>query len=290
MTPARLLLRASAPPRATHPGPRVRNAAPRFQEALISLARRRLLPTNAGTAEIAQWSRAIRDTSVFSARVVQEEFLAEIQRVVATVIAPVQTTRPDRITPENPSGTVEIGANYADARLKLRETLDRLQYRPATEDAGTIKDLSSQRRLDTILEVQTRKAQAFAQDVQANDPDTIDLYPAFEFYRQEDRKERRAWGTIWNYARTQVGETSANLVEPAADSGMYALVNDPIWGALGDAAESFGGGGIDGDTPPYAFGSGMWRREVDRATAIRLGLPVQNVRAIQKPLTLEAAA
>jgi hypothetical protein len=81
---------------------------------------------------------------------------------------------------------------------------------------------------------------------------TLNAAPAQELYRAFDRKNPRDWARRW----TEVGGQ-------LYDSRMIALKNDRIWLALSDFGFPF---------PPFALGSGMRVRSVDRRTAMNLGL------------------
>jgi hypothetical protein len=81
---------------------------------------------------------------------------------------------------------------------------------------------------------------------------TLDSAPAQEFYRAFSRKVHRNWPRRWTQAGGGI-----------YDGKMIALKNDPIWLELSDFGFPF---------PPFALGSGMRVRSVDRRTAMKLGL------------------
>jgi len=72
--------------------------------------------------------------------------------LIEQVVNPRTITRPDRITPSNPQGKVTVGLNEAQARGRLREVVDGMGYKPVEGDAGTIRDLSSDDRLNLLVE------------------------------------------------------------------------------------------------------------------------------------------
>jgi hypothetical protein len=80
----------------------------------------------------------------------------------------------------------------------------------------------------------------------------LDQWPAQELYRAAPRPVRRDWLRRWteNGGRTYGGK-------------MIALKDDSVWYALSDFGFPF---------PPFALGSGMEVRDIDRNTAMSLGL------------------
>ena len=80
----------------------------------------------------------------------------------------------------------------------------------------------------------------------------LDEWPAQEFYRAFPRAVQRDWLLRW----TEVGGRVYR-------GKMIALKDDSIWRALSDFQFPF---------PPFAPGSGMSVRDIDRDTAMKLGL------------------
>ena len=241
------------------------SAALPFFEAVANLKGKGLLPTSLGSAELRQIDSAIKRQSIFSARTTIESYLADIKRTVESVINPQQVTR------EGADQTVTEGFNPATARQELRRQLAELGYQPAEEDAGMIKDLSSDARIDLVVKTNTELAQGAGAFIKQNsDPDGVDLYPALELYRLEDKQQPRNWEQRWRICAQVVGEVDAARV--LEETGrMVALKSSPIWQALGDGED----GSMDtlgNPYPPFAFNSGMWTEEIDRAEAEQLGL------------------
>jgi hypothetical protein len=112
-------------------------------------------------------------------------------------------------------------------------------------DAGTIKDITSQRRLDLIFDTQTRQAQDYGYWRQGQDPDVLDAFPAQRLVRERDVKEPRDWH--------QQFEGEARL---KSDLAYWTLVNQDFgvpWG-------------------PWGWGCGHDVEDVDRQEAEELGL------------------
>ncbi len=237
-----------------------------FTEALKHLAAKGALPTSLDSAEIAQQlSAAVRRQSVFSARTTVESYLADIKATVESIVNPKQVLR------EGVTQTVTEGYTPATARAALREQLAKLGYTPEDGEEGTVKDLSSDVRLNLVVKTNTELAQGAGHYIRQNsDADVVDAYPALELTRYEQKQTPRDWESRWRIAAQVAGDANAARVLEF-EGRMVALKSSGIWQALGDGA-----GGHD-DTlgnpfPPFAFNSGMWTDEVSRADAEDLGL------------------
>ena len=230
-----------------------------FEDALSRIRRQTTLPTSAGTYGIAQLPADIRERSFFSARVMHAQTLQRAKALLDTAIAGGKSDSDGNYIP----------GSYMDLptfRLKMKEYLDSISYQPAEGQEGTLKDLTSDPRLEVIYKTNVEMAQGYGTWIQQQDPDSLDAYPAQELYRLEDRNQRRPWGSIWNSAIQSIGSanTSAIPVSDAyANAGMFALVNDPIWTAISRFGLPY---------PPYDFNSGMWVRDISRLQAEDLGL------------------
>ena len=94
-----------------------------FAEAIQSLAAKELLPTNLGSGAIRRLDRAVRQRSLFSARTMFDELLAQYKADIGSILNPTLEPRPDRATPENPLGLTTTGMDPATARRLVAETL-----------------------------------------------------------------------------------------------------------------------------------------------------------------------
>jgi hypothetical protein len=148
---------------------------------------------------------------------------------------------------------VTEGLDIATARLEMKQLLQSLGYQPEAGQAGTLKDLSSDARINLQLRQNLDAAFGFGQYLQGQDEAVLDQWPAQELFRAEERKEPRDWPTRWMQAGGQIFEGGR----------MIALKNDPIWTEISAFGTPY---------PPFDFGSGMWVRDVDRETAESLGL------------------
>ncbi|MDD5679385.1 MAG: hypothetical protein PHW60_15565, partial [Kiritimatiellae bacterium] len=119
--------------------------------------------------------------------------------------------------------------------------------------AGTIKDLSSDARLNLIIRMQTEMALGLGKFIQSQDPAALDAAPAQELYRLEARNAQRNWPSIWQTAGGQF----------YGGGRMIALKNDPVWTEISDFGQPY---------PPFKYGSGMWTRDILRPEAEALGV------------------
>ncbi|HXI73456.1 MAG TPA: hypothetical protein VNN22_24195 [Verrucomicrobiae bacterium] len=242
------------------------------------------LPSDLSSAELRTLDAAVKRKSFISARTMLTDLLDQYKFDVESIINPKTEQRADRVTPENPEGNVTTGLNQAYARQGIKDLLRGLGYAPEPGEAGTLKDLSSNPRINLVLKTNTELAQGAGRFIQMNNPDVLDQFPAQELVRFEQRMKVRDWEARWAAAADESGdEDAAKCLE---DSGrMVALKDSEIWQALGDGA-----GGYD-DTlgnpyPPFAFNSGMWVQSVSRSDAEELGLIDPGEKAEPHPLDL----
>jgi hypothetical protein len=252
------------------------NSDGQFTQAIQALQNKGLLPTDLSSAQLRQISAAIRRQSIFSARTSMENYLGKIKEVIGSIIEPKQVTREGR------EQTVTEGLNDATARQELRRTLDMLGYSPTDEEAGTIKDLASDGRLQLVVRTNTQLAQGAGAFVRQNfAPEVVEEYPALELVRFEDREHPRRWtgaeagedavlggnfGSRWDQAARIAGDPeAARILEETGR--MIALKSSGIWQALGDFED-----GLGNPFPPFAFNSGMWTEDISRKDAGEFGL------------------
>lgn len=202
-----------------------------------------------------QWSQKIKDQSVFSARTTEQSYIDYVKRQLEQVAA--GTMKPDA------------------AEARLRETLQNLGYSPQTgfpnahgevppATPGSIRDLSSTRRIQLIIDTNVKQARSLGQLAASEDPATLLTFPAWKLTRTGARKKPRGdWKRRWEAAGSAVGWRGA------ARTQMVALKTSPIWQAIAD-----GKGGFDdcigSPYPPFAFGSGMAWVGVNRSAWERI--------------------
>lgn len=158
------------------------------------------------------------------------------------------------------AATRERVAKYAEGetdlskiRMMIRDDLRRANYTPEPGQENTIHDLFSQARLDTIVKTNVAQARGYMQYAEGMSPGAFAAFPAQEFTRIAHRRnQRQDWPQRWAKAG---GKTYGGR--------MIALKDDPVWERLSVFGNPF---------PPFDWGSGMGVLDVDRKTAIRLGL------------------
>lgn len=223
----------------------------------LDLARDRdLFPTAWGSADIRQLDQALRERAVFSARTTNARYIQSLK---------------DRIERYLEGG---YKGDLATLRVELRQELARVGYHPergfpgdAALDIpparpGSLQDLSSERRLNLILNTQLALMTGRAQRIAALDPMALAMYPAFELVRTQSRRLQRNWPLRWVQAGGTLSGPNKNR--------MVALKTDPIWQALG-SSDLFPDA-LDVDHPPFAFESGMGWNQIDEFEAIDLGI------------------
>ena len=183
-----------------------------------------------------QWNQiqaGLRNRAFFSSRVARVNILDALHRRVA----------------EYARGETDL----SKIRMMIRDDLRRANYTPEPGPATTIHDLFSQARLDTIVKTNVAQARGYMQYAEGMSPGAFAAFPAQEFTRVAHRKNaRQDWPRRWAKAG---GKTYGGK--------MIALKDDPVWVNLSVFGNPF---------PPFDWGSGMGVLDVDRKTAIQLGL------------------
>ena len=183
-----------------------------------------------------QWNSiqaAFRNRAFFSSRVAEVNILAAMRERVAKY--------------------AEGETDISKIRMIMRDDLRRLGYEPRPGEEGTIHDLFSQARLDTVIKTNVAQARGFIQHLEGTTPGAFAAFPAQEFTRvRHSRSPRPDWPARWRKAGGKV-----------YGGRMIALKDDPVWVKLSVFGNPF---------PPFDWGSGMGVLDVDRKTAIGLGL------------------
>jgi hypothetical protein len=232
-------------------------------DALKSALLKRVLALSPdiGTTEIqTNIPQAIRERAFFSARTPYAQYLADTQSAIQRLIQPDTIVLPDGST--RPAGKGE-SISPSQIRGQMKQQLAALGYAPTEAEAGGLKDLSSDRRTNLIISTQLGMARGYGAWRQAQDPTVLDLWPADELYRALDRRIPRDWETRWNDARATLGDDTSATEGQGDDGPFVALKNDPIWAAISAFGNPY---------PPFDFESGMRVRDVDRDSAIDLGV------------------
>lgn len=227
-----------------------------FKEALDSLAIKGILPTTGRTADLQQLSGAIKRRALFSATVTSVDLLQKIKDGADAITA----------------GQTDL----ATVRLGIKQLLADMGYQPDPEKIGGLQDLSSTARINLQIQTNVDAARGYGWDIQGQQPDLLDEWPAQELFRDFAPKgHERDWSSRW-----------ARVGGEFFGGRMIALKNDPIWSRLGDP--SLFDDGLGNPYPPFAFNSGMGVRDIDRDEAEALGLIQPNQEVFPRDLNFNA--
>lgn len=159
---------------------------------------------------------------------------------------------------------LDEGKSASEIRRDLRRAIS-LSDRPADgADRGTIKDIFTRRRLDTMIEQNVRQAKGYADHLRATTGGALLAFPGYELVRVRQSKEPRDWAARWVRAAREVGYAGVNRRSAA----MVALKTSPIWVRLSAFGNPF---------PPFDWGSGMGLDDVERERCEALGLVGEGV-------------
>lgn len=133
----------------------------------------------------------------------------------------------------------------------VRQTLEAEGYE--TNPQGGLTDITSNRRLALIHEMQTRSARNYAKWKIDQDPSLLAAAPAQELLRLHRRKAPRDWQSRWQAAGGQL----------LPGGRMVAHKLDPIWRQISRFGNPW---------PPFDYGSGMGVEDILRDEAAELGI------------------
>ena len=200
------------------------------------------------------WDERIKAQSVFSARTTSQRYVDAVKKTLAEIAS-------RQISPQ-------------DAERKLQLALRDLGYSPEAgfrgeggvppASPGSIRDLSSSRRIQLIIDTNVKQARSLGQIAASEDPMQLMMDPAWRLTRTGARKKPRGdWRRRWAEAGARCGWKGAIRKD------MIALKTSPIWQALADGAGGFRDT-LGSPYPPFAFGSGLAWVNVGRSEWKRL--------------------
>lgn len=192
-----------------------------------------LVGSNLDSSQWNQIQAGFRNRAFFSSRVAEVNILAAMRERVAKY--------------------AEGETDLSKIRMMIRDDLRRANYTPEPGQENTIHDLFSQARLDVIIKTNVAQARGYMQYAEGMSPGAFAAFPAQEFTRIAHRRnQRQDWPQRWAKAGGKV-----------YGGKMIALKDDHVWERLSVFGNPF---------PPFDWGSGMGVLDVDRKTAIQLGL------------------
>ena len=225
-----------------------------FAEAIASQSVKRLMPTTAKTAELRQLGPEILARARFSAQTTNVGYLAKMDNLLTTLVSPASQDR-----------EAAPALDASAVRLALKQHLAATGYAPEEGKAGGLTDLSSDRRLNLIIDTNLKMAYGYGNYAQMQDPDLLDMWPCQELIRVEERDKKRNWEGMSGIWRSAGGQSFGGR--------MIARKDDPIWYRISAFGSPY---------PPFDFGSGMGVRDVDRSEAEALGVIKRSTVVAQK--------
>jgi hypothetical protein len=233
----------------------------KFKEAMQSREVRKAMPTDMTSAELEQLPAEIMERAVVSAQTMSTQYLDAAEKQIRDILNPHTE---ERLVTSSPTGeqrheVFTAGTNKSSARLELKKVWEALGYEAPEGKAGTIQDLSSDARIDLVIDTNVDMARGYGQWRQGQDEDVLDLWPCQELFRAEARKVERDWISRWKQASAVVGDYDALKALPR----MIARKDSPIWEELSRFHTPY---------PPFDFNSGMWVRDVSREEAVEFGI------------------
>lgn len=209
-----------------------------FHEALEKIGKRSPIGSRLNSSEWSKVSVELRERAFFSSRVQSARFLQSAKNGITDFLA----ANTEQLA--NGETALKTGSR-AQFIQQMREFALREGMGPLVpEDKGTLKDITSEKRLGLIFDVQTRQAHDYGFYKQGLDPDVLNEFPAQRFIRVKGVKEPRG--------------------DHAKYEGKVFLKTDPIWRTINkDFGVPWG---------PWGWGCGHDVEDVDRQEAEALGL------------------
>ena len=210
-------------------------APTKFTDAIAKLGARSPIGAQLSSREWSAVPVAIRERSMFSAHVESLRFMQGIKDTLTDFLA----------ANRDENGLLKTGsrAQFIDQmrRLAIAQGLGPLDE----ADIGTIKDITSEKRLGLIFDINAKAARSFGDRKQGMDEDVINEFPAQRFIRVIDVKEPR-----------QSHEQFEDQVALKTDLNFWLRINEDF-GVL---------------WAPWGWGCGHDVEDVDRAESDALGL------------------
>jgi len=235
-----------------------------FAEALRKLGAKTVITSSLDTED---WQTlvptALRDRAFWSSQIESAKFLQRAKSTIEDFLSGNKEVLP------NGSTALKTGSR-AQFISDLRAFAIENGLGPIDpEDAGTLKDITSAKRLGLIFNVQTQQAHDFGYWQQGQDADVLNEFPAQRFIRDVEVSKPRA-----------IHAQNEGVVRLKTDVAFWRAMNSPQIG------------GFDVPWGPWGFNSGMGVEDVDRQEAESLGLiePGQKIKPVDKSFNAELQA
>lgn len=260
-----------------------------LEDALRILREKKLVPTSLSSADLRELAAEVKNAALFSARMTQLKPLQVLSMALAEML----------------SGT----GNVADAKLALTEIYRALGYDPEQGGfptdpistvppaiRGTLRDLSSQRRMELTITTNYRMVTnaAFVKRTTEDEQRRYE-FPCYELIRIEPRTTPRGFkrskggdlqivpGDDWPSRFVAAG---GELYEKG--TRMIALKGSDVWVKLGQGAGGYKDT-LGNPFSPFAFGTGYGLRELPRGECLMIGVIEEGDEAAAMPSTLKQA-
>lgn len=214
-----------------------------FQEARDKLGSRSPVGSTLTSSEWAALPTALRERAFFSATIQDVRFLQQVKDLLGDYLASARETLP------NGELALKVGSRARFIELAREFAIERGLGPIDPRDAGTIKDITSERRLALIFDIQVTSARQYGNWLQGMDADVLYYYPAQRFIRESEVTTPRP-----------LHDENEGVVKLKTDLPFWLRMNGP---AIGGFGVPWG---------PWGFNSGMGVEDVDRQEAEDLDL------------------
>lgn len=229
-----------------------------FAAARQRAEERQLLPNALSSEQLSKLDAALKRRSTFSAQARHAGHLQKLRDLTSKMAGgPTAEDFAARARGDQP-----LLVSVPEAKAQLKEFLQSIGYVPEEGTAGTIKDFTSDRRLQLQIETNLLDVQNSGRWMAGQDPVALDVNPGLELVRigfPADPTRQRDWPARWQRAGGKL-----------TGGRMVALKDDPVWEQLG--SPDLFPDALGNPWPPFAFSSGMTTVELPREECIGLGL------------------
>jgi len=112
-----------------------------------------------------------------------------------------------------------------------------------------------QSRAELIVDTLTKTAQGYIKKKHDYSPDMVELFPGWELYRADERKQPRNWPERWTVSCQDAGDEDALRIFNETGR-MVALKESGVWDSLGNS--ELWDDALDVSYPPFYFNSGVF--------------------------------
>ena len=225
-----------------------KTAAEKFGRRSATLGARAL-----STAQWAQMPLELRERAFFSAGVGNAKILSAMRDKIGEHLNMVRSS----------------GA-YVDRESFIADMKAFLESQGCKLGGGNLTDITSRQRLKLIFDMNVEEAREYSRYVRDQNVTRLNMFPAFELERKEQRVNKRDWLARWKAAGGKF-----------YGGRMIALKTDPIWLKISRFGRPWA---------PFDFNSGMGQTDIPRSECVKLGLIGEKERLTPKPVDFNQGA